>query len=171
MLPNRPMQQNNSALTGGCQCGAVRFRVERLGGSSICHCRMCQKAFGSAFGPLVSSYGLVWTRGEPKRFQSSNKVLRGFCAECGTPLTYELVNRSPEEGIEVAIGSFDDPELAAPTVQVNPDDKLAFFDTLTQLPVRTGGSASRQDAFNAGVISYQHPDHDTSVWPQPQAQS
>ncbi len=34
-------------LTGGCQCGAVRFSVGRLGRASVCHCRMCQKAFGS----------------------------------------------------------------------------------------------------------------------------
>ncbi len=32
--------------SGGCQCGAVRFRGSRFGRSSICHCRMCQKAFG-----------------------------------------------------------------------------------------------------------------------------
>ena len=40
--------------TGGCQCGAVRYslRAARLG-SRICHCRMCQKAFGGFFGPLV----------------------------------------------------------------------------------------------------------------------
>ncbi|MEQ8373768.1 MAG: GFA family protein, partial [Roseibium aggregatum] len=31
--------------TGGCQCGALRFKVEGpLGEASICHCRMCQKA-------------------------------------------------------------------------------------------------------------------------------
>ncbi len=35
------------ALTGGCQCGAVRFRAAHLGRASLCHCRMCQKAFGN----------------------------------------------------------------------------------------------------------------------------
>ena len=82
--------------TGGCQCGAVRFRIRgELGRPSICHCRMCQKAFGSFFGPLVSANGLRWTRGEPKRFASSNLIRRGFCADCGTPLTYERA-RSPK---------------------------------------------------------------------------
>ena len=67
-------------ITGGCQCGAVRYRCEGFGRASICHCRMCQKAFGAFYGPLVTGKGLVWTRGEPSWFQSSNKVRRGFCA-------------------------------------------------------------------------------------------
>lgn len=78
--------------TGGCQCGAVRFRLEgKLGDASVCHCRMCQKASGNFYLPLVSVRGakLIWTRGERTRFQSSNHVWRGFCGNCGTPLTYE----------------------------------------------------------------------------------
>ena len=67
-------------LTGGCQCGAVRFSAKRLGRASICHCRMCQKAFGGFFGPLVTAFDVDWTRGAPAWFQSSNKVRRGFCA-------------------------------------------------------------------------------------------
>ena len=37
---------SGSAITGGCQCGAVRFRAAGLGRASLCHCRMCQKALG-----------------------------------------------------------------------------------------------------------------------------
>ncbi|MDP1732603.1 MAG: GFA family protein [Devosia sp.] len=155
------MQQNNSRLTGGCQCGAVRFRAERLGRPSICHCRMCQKAFGGFFGPLVTGYGVTWSRGAPKYFQSSNKVRRGFCRDCGTPLTYEVEG---ENSIELAIGAFDDPTVAAPEIQVNPRDKLPFFDTLTELPVRTQYSP-QWPAFMASLHSHQHPDHDTAVWP------
>ena len=80
-------------LSGGCQCGAVRFSVETsaLRRASICHCRMCQKAFGGFYAPLVNvdPAGLTWTRGERALFRSSNIVSRGFCAACGTPLTYE----------------------------------------------------------------------------------
>jgi len=155
------MQQNNSRLTGGCQCGAVRFRADRLGRPSICHCRMCQKAFGSFFGPLVTSYGVSWTRGAPKYFQSSNKVRRGFCGDCGTPLTYEVEG---DDSIELAIGAFDDPMVAAPEIQVNTKDKLSFFDGLTELPVRTQYSP-KWVAFMAELESHQHPDHDTTVWP------
>ncbi len=74
---------------GGCQCGAVRYRVTgELGNAGICHCRMCQKASGNAALPLVSvpAGNLQWTRGEPAEFRSSPPVRRGFCKDCGTPL-------------------------------------------------------------------------------------
>lgn len=158
------MPQPDAELTGGCQCGAVRFRAGSLGRATICHCRMCQKAFGSFFGPLVTTHDLVWTRGAPAWFQSSNKVRRGFCAACGTPLAYDY----GDPALEIAIGAFDDPEVAAPVLQVNPHDKLSFFDGLTALPTRRPEEAPGAEAFKSGVISYQHPDHDVADWPAPE---
>lgn len=158
------MEQDNSRLTGGCQCGAVRFRAKRLGRPSICHCRMCQKAFGSFFGPLVTSYEVTWTRGQPSYFESSDKARRGFCSNCGTPLVYDTYEQ--DGSIELAIGAFDDPTVAAPVLQVNPREKLPFFDGLTSLPVRTEYSPQWL-AFMASLTSHQHPDHDTESWPPP----
>ncbi len=145
-------------LTGGCQCGAVRFATKLVGRASICHCRMCQKAFGGFFGPLVTSHDGHWTRGEPKWFQSSDHVRRGFCPECGTPLAYQT-----EFGLELAIGAFDDPEKVAPVVQVNLNDKLSFVDHLGKLPVQQ--NSNDWATFMAGIHSNQHPDHDTEIWP------
>ena len=153
------MDRTEPPLTGGCQCGAVRFRAEKLGRGSICHCRMCQKAFGAFYGPLITGYGVVWTRGAPKRFASSNKVRRGFCAECGTPLTYES-----DGGIELSIGAFDDPARAAPVIQVNPADKLPFVDRLPSLPLLGAGEEPGADAFKVGIVGHQHPDRDTDHW-------
>ena len=148
---------SDKADSGGCQCGAVRFSVEgALGRASICHCRMCQKAFGSFYGPFVSAPGLKWTRGGPKYFQSSNRVRRGFCAECGTPLTFE-----PDDGPpEVAIGAFDNPANLRPVIQLEVASRLPWLDELAALPVRTQG-----EAYYASISSFQHPDHDTDHWP------
>lgn len=150
-----------SPYTGGCQCGAVRFRAERLGRSSICHCRMCQKAFGSFYAPFVTAHGLEWTRGAPKHFASSNLARRGFCAECGTPLTYEYEGG----GAEVAIGALDNPVLAPPVIQVNPADKQPFIDGLAAVPTRPDGDDPEMEDVKARVVSRQHPDHDTAEWP------
>ena len=152
-LDNRPV------YTGGCQCGAVRFRIEgALGRASICHCRMCQKAFGSFYAPLVAFDWETqeWTRGGPAYFQSSNHVRRGFCSACGTPLTYEAPT-----GPALAIGAFDDPSEVAPDIQFGAEAKLAFVDRLGNLPVLTTMEDPEDAAMLETLVSYQHPDHDT----------
>lgn len=156
----------SNRATGGCQCGAVRFAVEEgFGRASICHCRMCQKAFGNAFGPLVTARGLVWTRGAPKYFRSSNKVRRGFCGDCGTPLTYEFQADTAApwpEGLkpEVAICTLDDPAAVPPVIQVGTESRLPWFETLASLPGRSDDELARVDSFYRGIVSHQHPDHD-----------
>jgi hypothetical protein len=149
--------------TGGCQCGAVRFRVEgALGDASVCHCRMCQKAAGNFYLPLVSvrQATLVWTRGEPKRFQSSNAASRGFCGDCGTPLTYEA-----PDGTALTIAAFDRPEGIVPTIQWGIEAKLPYVDHIPQLPGEDTMADQDAASFLADLVSYQHPDHDTSEWP------
>ncbi len=149
--------------SGGCQCGAVRFHVEgALGDPSICHCRMCQKAFGNFFAPLVSTHGtrLTWTRGAPSYFNSSNFVKRGFCNKCGTPLTYEA-----PDGVALAIGAFDHPESLAPVVQFGVEGKLPYADTLHTLANQHTMDDIEAAPFLDKIVTYQHPDHDTDVWP------
>lgn len=131
------------SFTGGCQCGAVRFSAERLGASSICHCRMCQKATGGFFGPYADTEGLAWTKGAPKYFQSSEAVKRGFCDACGTPLTFEM-----GENRGVMIGALDDPEAAPPTTQLIWPAKLSYVDRLGQLaPWKSSKGLAPEDAF------------------------
>lgn len=156
-LDDRPL------YTGGCQCGAVRFRVEgALTNVSICHCRMCQKAFGNFFAPLATAPkgGLKWTRGKPKRFRSSNHVERGFCGACGTPLTFEA-----PDGVALAIGAFDDPAEVAPTVQWGVEGKLPYVEDLSALPAHVTEDDIDQAPYLADMTSCQHPDHDTDQWP------
>jgi hypothetical protein len=141
--------------TGGCQCGALRYEVdEPLGRASICHCRMCQKAFGNAFAPLVTAKGLRWVRGEPKRFRSSNKVQRGFCAECGTPMTWEPDGLHPE----LAIATLDEPATVAPVIQVGLESRLPWCDALPGLPTRTPAEVAKVASFFGDIVSNQHPD-------------
>ena len=146
--------------SGGCQCGAVRFRVSKLGRASICHCRMCQKAYGAYVGALVTAHDLEWTRGEPSWFASSNRAKRGFCANCGTPVSY----KPDDADYEVSCAAFDDPAVVAPVLQVNPEGKQPFFDALHALPTRQNGAEPKQEAFKASIVNYQHPDHDTTDW-------
>lgn len=150
----------DSLHTGGCQCGAVRYAF----GSDpidphICHCRMCQKAFGGFFAPLagVSLADLAWTRGSPSLFRSSNIAERGFCPACGTPLTFRYL---ASDMINVSIGSLDRPAEVRPGRQYGTESRLPWFGELAALP----GTCTEDDLpadLRDREQSAQHPDHDT----------
>ncbi len=151
----------SSPHTGGCQCGAIRFRVTALGRPSFCHCRMCQKAFGATGGALVTAKALTWTRGALKHFQSSNTIRRGFCADCGTPLTFEY-----DAGIDIAIAAFDRAAEIAPIIQYSPEAALPWTSSVTTLPGYPPEEHERRQAWMHAIRSKQHPDHDTDGWPR-----
>ena len=155
---------NIPTYSGGCQCGAVRFRVEgALGHASVCHCRMCQKAMGNFYAPLVSvrEAKLAWTRGAPKRFRSSNVALRGFCGDCGTPLSFEA-----PDGVALTIAAFDNPEEIAPSIAWGLEAKLPYVDDVPGLPGHTTEDDPEVKDILDTLVSHQHPDHDTDAWPQ-----
>jgi hypothetical protein len=150
--------------TGGCQCGAIRFRVAALGRPSFCHCRMCQKAFGATGGALVTAKGLTWTRGALKHFQSSSAIRRGFCADCGTSLTFEYqVGGKPY--VDLAIPAFDRAAEIVPQIQYSPEAALPWTAAVTSLPGYPPEEHERRQQWFASIVSHQHPDHDTDVWP------
>jgi hypothetical protein len=147
-------------LTGGCQCGAVRFAVyaqpEKIG---LCHCRMCQKAVAGPFAALaeVPWRDFAWTRGQPAAFASSSRAVRDFCAACGTPLSY----RKPGGAIiELLTGAFDEPQRVPATYETGTESKLAWLAHLADFPGKTTIENSGADTV-AAIASYQHPDHDT----------
>ena len=72
-------------MTGGCQCGRVRYSVEIDSDDAyLCHCRMCQRATGGvsiAFRNARRNQ-VTWER-EPDRYRSSPIARRAFCSACG----------------------------------------------------------------------------------------
>jgi hypothetical protein len=100
-------------ITGGCLCGAIRYRARgKPAFETNCHCGTCRKASAAPFVPWASfdTADLAFERGEPRRYRSSPDVVRTFCADCGTPLTYQ---RYPDQ-IDVTICSMDDPNGVPP---------------------------------------------------------
>ena len=123
------------SLTGGCQCGAVRYALRAQPKSSFCHCRMCQKATGGVFAALcmVQKADLEWTRGEPTYFASSNVAKRGFCRDCGTPLTFAFDDR---DRMEVTTGSLDDPFAVGLVEHFGVESKMPWLKLCDGLPER-----------------------------------
>ena len=146
--------------TGGCQCGAVRYALlAEPYGAHICHCRMCQKAFGGPFAPLaiIDLGDFEWTRGRPATFASSATVERGFCTDCGTPLTYR---ETTADRIDISLGSLDQPARVRPATQIGIEGRLSWFADLAGLPEKMTEAAIGADRL-ARIESRQHPDHDT----------
>jgi hypothetical protein len=148
-----------SVLTGGCQCGAIRFALTTAPTRvSICHCRMCQKASGAPFASFadIPSANFSWTRGTPSSFKSSSVAERDFCAACGTPLSYRKIGA---DNIEIMTGAFDRPDRMVPTLQFGTESRLGWVGNINNLPSKTTMQNYGPEKL-AQVFSYQNPDHD-----------
>lgn len=97
-------------VTGGCGCGAIRYRARIEPAGYWCHCRMCQRAAGNVGIAFVGALqaDIEWTDGSPAQWRSSAIATRGFCFQCGTPLTFAYDDSSR---IDLTVGSLDEPAL------------------------------------------------------------
>jgi hypothetical protein len=151
------MPQEEPTMTGGCQCGAVRYALYEAPVSTVCHCRMCQKAVGGLFAALskVPMARFGWTRGQPASFRSSSAAERHFCAACGTPLTFHFLGG---DAIEVTTGSLDTPVQVPVTKHFGVEARMPWLDRL--VPGRLPDTTTMDHSARV-VVSLQHPDHDT----------
>jgi len=114
-------------LSGGCQCGAVRYRAQAANDEAYyCHCRMCQRAFGNIFATFfnVKKEDVTWEKGPPAYYASSKIARRGFCAQCGTPLMFEY---HESKHIDLGVGSLDHPEQMRPVSHCGVESRIATF--------------------------------------------
>ncbi|TCD05379.1 GFA family protein [Erythrobacteraceae bacterium CFH 75059] len=101
------------AMTGGCQCGAVRYTVRVAGpDAGLCHCSMCKRASGGFAAALVQvdPADVRWS-GEPARYRSSPIAERLFCRTCGSPLAWAAL---AGDDMDLMLGSFDEPSRFTP---------------------------------------------------------
>ncbi len=121
-------------LHGGCQCRVHRYtvRLEKPEGY-FCHCRMCQQAFGNIFATFinVSVNDVSWDTCEPTYYQSSRIARRGFCASCGTPLTFQFLEATY---MDLSVGSLDEPGAVSPTEHTGIESRVASWHAPGPLP-------------------------------------
>lgn len=119
-----------TVAAGGCHCGKVRFQAKAAPKFvSRCHCDSCRRTTGAAFSTWVgfAAENVAWTGAAPSFYESSKGVRRGFCASCGTPLSYESDKWAGER--HFLIGAFDDPAAFTPTSDYLREEGLAWVKT------------------------------------------
>lgn len=125
---------DENGISGGCQCGAVRYALhEAPSRTHYCHCRMCQRALGNAFALLTGVHRdkLAWTRGTPAFFASSSLARRGYCRDCGTPLSFGYDHA---QWLYVTVGSLDQPARVTPERHFGIESQLPWLHLDDALP-------------------------------------
>jgi len=106
-------------ITGGCLCGAIRYRsTAEPRASRVCWCRDCQYfAAGSGTVNVIFRAETFEITGETTDYasdaDSGNRMHRRFCPRCGTPMFSQSEARP--DMIIARAGTLDDPELVAPS--------------------------------------------------------
>lgn len=122
-------------LSGGCQCGNVRFEVS---GEpvivAVCHCTMCRRAHAApaVAWAMYRQDQVRFNRAQPKSYRSSPNAQRGFCSECGTQISF--VSAELPGLVDLTVGSFDHPESLPPTLHYWDSKRLPWASFADDLP-------------------------------------
>jgi hypothetical protein len=121
--------------TGGCLCGAVRFRVTAKPLIAYyCHCTMCQRTTGGPFQTaatvLIESF--AFTKGEPRTYESSPGFVRLSCGECGSALGMQA--KDNHKLASVHLGCLDDPNAIRPELHLFTSTQVSWCAMADGLP-------------------------------------
>ncbi len=129
------MARNSESITGGCLCQAIRYRADHKPTAvGYCHCRMCQRALGNAFGTWAAFDvgGFSHVAAEPRWHRSSDIASRCFCETCGSPIAY-LPDGS--DTIYVWLGTLDEAYAFEPQMHFHVESRIPWADQNSGLPV------------------------------------
>jgi hypothetical protein len=129
-------------VTGGCQCGGVRYEVRgRLRDVITCHCVQCRRTSGhfvaatacrrQAFR-LLKSETLKW-------YVAVAGFRRGFCDTCGASLFFEAEGG---ERVSIAAGSLDEPQGLKIVAQIFVSEAGDYYSLESSAPASANGDHS-----------------------------
>jgi hypothetical protein len=111
-------------LAGGCDCRAVRYRLERAPlFVHCCHCRWCQRESGAAFAlnALIESVHLTLLSGAPDAIDTPSASGRGQqiwrCPRCRLALWSHYAGAGARLSF-VRVGTLDDPDQCPPDIHI-----------------------------------------------------
>jgi hypothetical protein len=120
-----------SELTGGCACGAVRYRLRSAPMFvNCCHCRDCQRQTGSAFviNALIETDRILLLAGQPAPVAVPTESGRPHeihrCPSCRTALWSDYGGRPALRFVRV--GTLDEPAALAPDAHIFTRSRLPW---------------------------------------------
>jgi hypothetical protein len=124
--------------TGGCLCGAVRYRVEgEMGGLAACHCIMCRRSSGHFVAGVTVNRDTLTVDGEVAWYESTpGEIRRGFCPVCGSNLFWERIG-APQ--LDVWAGTIDGATGLKLLDHIYVADKGDYYEIADGLPQHPAG--------------------------------
>lgn len=124
--------------SGSCLCGAVKYQIDApIKSATHCHCAMCRKAHGAAFGSYGNvrrkDFRLIQGQDSVVEYHSSPGVTRSFCKQCGSTLLW-LSEAPYPEWLSVALGTLDTPLGNIPQKHIYPESKADWYVIADGLP-------------------------------------
>ncbi len=122
-------------ITGSCACGSIKFEVDKVLALTTCHCSVCRKLSGSAFGTYahVSKKAFRWISGEEliTHYESTPGSTRGFCRVCGS----QAPGQAPYlPTVSIAAGLLDGDPGVRPSLHVFTSSKAPWWEITDNLP-------------------------------------
>ena len=124
----------NEVRTGGCLCGAIRFRTTgALRGVVYCHCSQCRRQTGHFYAAtdiedeclsVQGSEHLTW-------YAASDFARRGFCRICGSAMFWK---HNGAAMTSILAGSFDQPSGLVAEAHIFVGDKADYYQIDDGLP-------------------------------------
>ena len=124
----------NQVKTGGCHCGAIKFRINgETRGVINCHCGQCLTIHGhfAAYSncarenlQLSGDEHITW-------YHASPEARRGFCLKCGSKLFWQ---KNGSASISIAAGAFDRPNDLKTIGNIYVSDKPDYYEINDGLP-------------------------------------
>ncbi|MBI3564421.1 MAG: GFA family protein [Elusimicrobia bacterium] len=122
----------NERRTGGCACGAVRYRLKAAPMRvHCCHCHACQKQTGGAFAinAIVETANIALTKGRPvavpvPREHGPHEIYR--CRRCQTALWSDYGRKPGVRFLRAA--TLDDPHALKPDIHIFTRAKVPWIE-------------------------------------------
>ena len=149
-IPEEPAPESGPKTkqhSGGCQCGAVTYRVSgNMRDVVACHCGQCLRVHGHAPGYSAAQKAelTVEGAGEVAWYRSSERADRGFCRQCGSSLFWRPVGR---DTISITAGSLNPPTGMKTVRHIMVADKGDYYTIADGVPQDPGSMSDNPVTF------------------------